>query len=130
MAETSAQKLEEDIAVAERVLTATLGHKIHLAIGERAGLSGRQHVHRLDVSQEPSEAPQTVIMKQARIRENQPYEPDALRGAAPRLFHEWAGLEFLWCRRLCHLTPPTYLDLGQFFCFYLRPKMNCNCQKK
>lgn len=95
MVKTAAQKLEEDIAVAEKVLAKTFRDNVHLAFGEKEGLSGRTHVHRLEVVQGPPEVPQTLIMKQARSREDQPYAPDALGGPASRLFNDWAGLQFL-----------------------------------
>ncbi len=95
MLKTAEQKLKEDIAVAEKILTKTLGNKVRLEVGEKEGLSGRTYVHRLKVVQGPPEVFQTLIMKQARVGENQPYAPDALEGPASRLFNEWAGLQFL-----------------------------------
>ena len=95
MLKTAEQKLEDDIRVAEKILTETFGGKVHLESGEKEGLSGRTYVHRLKVVQGPSTVPQMLIMKQARVREDQPYAPDALGGPASRLFNEWAGLQFL-----------------------------------
>ena len=48
---TAEQKLVEDIAVAEKVLTRTFKDEIHLEVGQKEGLSERTHVHRLKVVQ-------------------------------------------------------------------------------
>ena len=95
MAETPEQKLEADLAIAENVLSTRFGNQIQLAFGEKEGLSGRTYVHRLNVVQGAPEVPQSLIMKQARAGEDQPYDPDAIGGPASRLFDEWAGLQFL-----------------------------------
>ena len=95
MLKTVGQKLEGDLRAAEKILTEILGPKIHLAVGEGESLNGRKHVHRLEAMHSSPALPQTLIMKQARQREGQPYNPEALEGPAARLFDEWAGLQFL-----------------------------------
>lgn len=92
---TAEQKLQEDLAVAEQVMAARFGGKVRLALGDKEGLNRRDYVHRLNVVQGPPEAPQTLIMKQARRRADQPYASDEAEGPASRLFDEWAGLQFL-----------------------------------
>ena len=95
MQKVAEQQLEEDMGIAERILSKTFGEKISLVRGEKDGLSERRHVHRLTVVQGPSQAPPSIIMKQARISEHHPYVPDESGGPASQFFNEWAGLQFL-----------------------------------
>src|SRR5262249_28548880 len=58
-------------------------------------IDGRSHVMRFHVTGDSSTAPSSVIVKQANLRGNILYDPDALEGPAVQFFDDWAGIEFL-----------------------------------
>lgn len=91
----ASQEPAEYFTAAERVLATTFGEGVRLGLGDQQGLNNRRYVHRLEVLQGTSELPQSLIIKQARRREDQPYLPDLPGGPASRFFNEWAGLQFL-----------------------------------
>lgn len=96
MTDPTAQNLVEAIAAAEELLSQKWGTAIRLTPGEQTGLSNRSHVHRLRVAQRRADIPETVILKQAALRqESDVYDPQAADGPASRHFNEWAGLQFL-----------------------------------
>ena len=62
MIDTAAQKLHQDIAVAEEILSQTFEQPIRLEPGDPSGLNERPYIHRLKVSQRSSALPETVIL--------------------------------------------------------------------
>ena len=95
MEKTAEQKLTEDRAAAEKLLTDTYKQEVRLKSGAKEGLSERTHVHRLDVVAGPEAMPPALILKQAKALQDQPYDPDKAGEPAAPLFNEWAGLQFL-----------------------------------
>ncbi|MEM7530692.1 MAG: hypothetical protein AAF639_00835 [Chloroflexota bacterium] len=92
------QKRQNDIAVAQKILAQTFGVDVQLEPGKDEGLSGRTYVHRLRVSATSATVPNSVIMKQAVIREEgQVYDPTSTEPHSPAalLFNDWAGVQFL-----------------------------------
>ena len=90
------QKLHDDMAIAETILSQAFKSQIRLELGEQSGLNERPYIHRLNMLHGSAQLPETVIMKQAAIRDDHDaYDPAALDGPAAQLFNEWAGLQFL-----------------------------------
>ncbi len=81
-------------SVTERVLTGTFNGAVRLDNGEPLDASPRSTVYRYAAREGPRGTPASVIVKRAG-GEDETYDPDAADGPAPRLFNEWAGLQFL-----------------------------------
>jgi hypothetical protein len=84
------------IALAEAVLTRTFGGAVLLddAILLGGG-SRRTNVLCCRVSAGPRGVPHSVVVKRVRVGSGERYDPEAIDGPAPRLFAEWASLQFL-----------------------------------
>ena len=96
MEDEARQKLHDDMAIAETILSQAFKSQIRLELGEQSGLNERPYIHRLNMLHGSAQLPETVIMKQAAIRDDHDaYDPAALDGPAAQLFNEWAGLQFL-----------------------------------
>ena len=91
----SAEYLRETCVLTEFALTRAWGGTVRLVPGP--ALNERGNVHRFLVRAGPPAAPRSVIVKRARMRANQRYDPDATEyaGTAWLLFNDWAGLQFL-----------------------------------
>ncbi len=78
---------------------ALLSHKLHATVGLQPleTFGDYPHVLRCRVWQAPTTFPTTVIVKQAKQRGEQAYDPmhTDLHSLAPRLFNDWAGVQFL-----------------------------------
>jgi hypothetical protein len=76
-----------------------LSHTLNASVGLQAleTFGDYPHVLRCRVKQAPTSFPTTVIVKQAKQRGEQVYDPmhTDLHSLAPRLFNDWAGLQFL-----------------------------------
>jgi len=82
-------------AIAERVLSATLGGAVQLEAGE--SLRERTHVWRCAVRSGPAGAPASVIVKRARAWDGVAYDPDSSEpsSSAAHFLNDWAGLQLL-----------------------------------
>lgn len=97
MAEAPDAYLTKTIALAERVLSASLGSRVHLDSTPQLDSSDRSHVFRLCLLEGPPDAPASVIVKRAVVGDDENYDPSAAAFLTPawRLFNDWAGLQFL-----------------------------------
>ncbi len=82
------------MSVTEQMLTRSFNGAVRLGNGEPLDASPRSTVYRYVVHEGPHGVPASVIVKRAG-GEGETYDPDTADGAAPRLFNEWAGLQFL-----------------------------------
>ena len=78
-----------------------LSHTLNASVGLQPleTFGDYPHVLRCRVEQAPTSFPTTVIVKQAKQRGEQVYDPmhTDLHSLAPRLFNDWAGLQ-IWTR--------------------------------
>jgi hypothetical protein len=93
----------------KRILAETFGGPVMLGAGQEPKHgSGRSSVLRYPVLDGPDGAPASVIIKQVKPHEDEPYDPDAADGPAMRLFNEWAGLQFLSALALPEAQAPRF----------------------
>lgn len=83
--------LQSAEALLSRILNTSIGLQPLETFGDYP------HVLRCRVKQMPASFPTTVIVKQAKQRGEQVYDPmhTDMHALAPRLFNDWAGLQFL-----------------------------------
>ncbi len=82
------------MSITEQVLIRSFNSVVRLGTGEPLDASPRSTVYRYAVDEGPHGIPSSVIVKRAGGA-GETYDPDAADGPAPRLFNEWAGLQFL-----------------------------------
>lgn len=85
----------ETITTAEKLLSEVFGGTVRLNKGNDLGGSNRTNVYRFSVLEGPSDAPATVIVKQAHSTGDAVYHPDTATIPAWTFFNEWASLQFL-----------------------------------
>ena len=85
----------EALASAERLLSGALGARVRFNAGEQLQDGVRAQVYRLQLLAQAGQAPASVIVKQVKSTERNPYEPDNATIPAWTFFNEWASLQFL-----------------------------------
>lgn len=85
----------ETITLAEKLLSEAFGGTVRLNNGDDLGGSNRTQVYRFRVLEGPSDAPTTVIVKQAHSTANAVYHPETATIPAWTFLNEWASLQFL-----------------------------------
>jgi hypothetical protein len=83
-------------SIAEPLVRGVWGSETSLGTAEALGGSDRSFVHRVDLTSDDADAPQTVVVKQAHPYKDQVYDPDS-KDSHPAfgLLNDWAGLAYL-----------------------------------